>query len=303
MASGVEVFLTECRNARDADSGDAHGGDFKSANVLVSLSADLTDRAVLRCLPHALTFGRTSTAVYDGAEWPERLRERLKLVEIDFGTATVYVGSGVDVVAETVQLVIDTLRDVFGAKLAVLVVVSAATDRVSDVLGASGFVRGVHVTNAETAQLVFLTLAMFGAPRTLNGIDVADLLPVLGPVDAPTMVAWALWLRDGEGKLVSASDADERTIKQARQIVTVPLIRGWTWAELNRFRRGLCSVADPEAETTVFAALDAIQPGLMPDQVTLVPILCRAQIVVDGAAMSPTSSSDSLPLTPTTQGE
>src|SRR5580765_1109592 len=128
MQSGVEMFLTESHNARFADGGDPHDCEFQSVNVLISCTADAGDRAVLRGLPDALTFGRTSSAVFAGAEWPGRLRARLKSVETHFASAVIYAGSDAAVVVETVEAAVAALRHVFGAKLAVLVVVCATPD-------------------------------------------------------------------------------------------------------------------------------------------------------------------------------
>ncbi|MEP7298347.1 MAG: hypothetical protein ABI702_19355 [Burkholderiales bacterium] len=128
----------------------------------------------------------------------------------------VYAGSGDDSDAETVQAATDAIRQCFGANLAALLVVAdTSSHQFNQVQGVTGFVTGASKTSAETAQSMFLCLAMLSAPITLNGIDLVDLLPALGTASAPAVLADALWLRDGEGRLVFASVADAATVRGA----------------------------------------------------------------------------------------
>jgi hypothetical protein len=189
--------------------------------------------------------------------------------------AVIYGGSDGDSDAETVQAGVDELRSCFGAALAATVIVSAEPYQFASVNGVNGFICGASGTSAETARSVFLCLAMLSAPKALNGIDLVDLLPVLGTASTPTMLADALWLRDGEGRLVFASAADASTVRCAARIVAVPLIEGpWGWAELRRFSQAVTAEAVEATSEIVFAAEGPLAPGLYSAQVSMVPILC-----------------------------
>ena len=205
MLDGVEFYVTECENAMSPESTPFHESaePFRACTVLVSFAKSYADRAALRPLLTALAFGQTSSAVCDGVEWlqslPKRLLERLKAADHGLVVAVMYAGSDGDSDAVSVQAAADALRQCFGASLAALLVTTGdSAHQLSWVTGVSGFVVGVSGTNAETALSVFLCLAMLSAPKTLNGIDLVDLLPVLGTASAPTVLANALWLRQGE---------------------------------------------------------------------------------------------------------
>lgn len=284
MVDGVEFYVTECENV-DVPSLTPFGDPFdpfRACTVLVSFAASEAERAALLPLRHALAFGQTSSAVCDGAEWlqklSKRLSERLKAADHGLVTAVIYAGSGGDSDAETVQAAADALRQCFGASLAVLLVVTGdSAHQLSRVTGVSGFVVGASGTNAETARSVFLCLAMFMAPKTLNGIDLFFLEPVFGTATEPTVLVNAIWLRDGEGRLVFASAADAQAVHCAGQVVAFPLIDGpWSWSELRRFCEAVRGEAVEPATKIYFAADGAIAPGLFPSGISIVPILCAA---------------------------
>ena len=284
MPYGVEFYVTECENLAAPDS--TPFGDplepFRACTVLVSFARSDAERAALLPLRHALAFGQTSSEVCDGADalqkLPKRLLERLKAADHGLVTAVIYAGAGGDSDAESVQAAADALRQCFGANLAALLVVAASSHRFVSVQGISGFVVGASGTDAETARSVFLCLAMLSAPKTLNGIDFEDLLPVLGSALAPTVLTNAVWLRNGEGRLVFASDAGASTVRCAARFVAVPLIEGpWGLAELRRFSKAIAAEATEATSGVVFAADGPIAPGLAPAQISMVPILCATQ--------------------------
>ena len=281
MLDGVEFYVTECENVPAPDStpfGDPREA-FRACTVLVSLAKNDGERAAFRPLRHALAFGQTSSEVCNGAEWLQKLMNRLvarlEAPKHHLVTVVVYAGSDGDSDAETVQAAVDALRQCFGTCLAALLVVTARSHQFVSVQGISGFVVGANNTNAETARSLFLCLAMLSAPKTLNGIDLVDLLPVLGTASAPTLLAHALWLRQGEGRLVFASAADASTVRCAARLVAVPLIDGmWGWAELRRFSQAIEGEAIEAISEIVFAAEGPLAPGLCSSQVSMVPVLC-----------------------------
>ena len=192
-------------------------------------------------------------------------------------TAAIVSGSDSECDTESIQAVADVLRQCFRTSLAATLVVSTDTSshqfaRVQEI---SGFVVGASGTNVETARSVFLCLAMLMAPKTLNGIDLTDLLPVLGTEVEPTVLVDALWLRDGEGRIHFASSADAHAVESAACIVAVPLIDGpWTWSELRRLGEAVRGQS-VEADRKVFFAADgAIRAGLFLSRLSMVPILC-----------------------------
>ena len=282
MLNGVEFYVTECENVMPAET--APFGDpakpFRACTVLVSFASGDAERAALLPLRHALAFGQTSSEVCDGAEWlqklPKRLSERLKSADHDMVLAVVYGGSGGDSDSETIQAAADALRECFGASLAALLVVSVTgSHQFRRVRGISGFVVGANGTNAETARAVFLCLAMFMAPKTLTGIDLFFLEPVFGTADSPTVLADAIWLRDGDGSLVFASAADAQAVRCAAQVVAFPLIDGpWTWSELRRFCAAVRAEAIEDTSPIFFAADGAISPSSLPAGIGMVPIIC-----------------------------
>ena len=273
-ACAVEVYAAECRNRMPSQPGDpdATEDDFRAAAVLVALSASEADRLTLWPLRHGLSFARCT--VIGGAEWPERLAETVADKAPEFVTAVVYVGSDTELVVETVQSAIDALHRQFGSVLAAVVTVAADSERFTMIAGATGFVRGATVTTAETALHMFLVLSTFMAPESLNGIDMVDLLPILGPAEAPTVLAVAMWLRAGDGRLVCTSLQDEQAVATAQRIVAAPLIHAWGWDSVRRFRLALRSVASAASSQVVFATNGALMLGILPPSVGLVPILC-----------------------------
>ena len=287
MLNGVEFYVTECENVMSPET--TPFGDplkpFRACTVLVSFASGDAERAAHLPLRHALAFGQTSSEVCDGAEWLQKLiralSERLKATNHDMVVAAIYAGSGGDSDAETVQSVADVLRQRFGASLAALLVVaadsSASSHQFNRVKGVSGFVVGVSGTDAETARSLFLCLAMLSAPKTLTGIDLFFLEPVFGTADSPTVLVDAVWLRDGEGRLVFASAADGQAVRCAAHIVAFPLIDGpWGWAELRRNCEAIRAAADGAGSPVFFAADGAIAPNLLSSQISIVPILCAA---------------------------
>lgn len=273
-ALDIEVYVSQCRNVAPPISGDLDSPTdaFTAATILVSLSASATDRLALWPLRHALSFAQCS--VICCAEWQKRLAEHVATVEPQFATAVVFVGSNVDLLAETVQSAIDVLSELFGPTLAAVVVVSETTERFAMLRGVTGFVRGVDVTNGETARQVFLLLSSFIAPETLGGIDLIDLLPALGTALAPSVMAQALWLREGGGSLVYPTGADKHAVANARSVVAVPFLGGSDWSELQRFSGAVRQDATACRSPIVFATNDALVPGLLPFSISWVPILC-----------------------------
>jgi hypothetical protein len=159
------VFIAECHHVQSLTGGDSE--HFRAMSLLVSLFGTEADRAALWPLRHALAFARC--AVVGGAEWPDRLAEHVAALRPTFATATVFVGSSTNIVAETVQSAIDTLYRQFSSAL-VVVVVSGTAESLLSLDGVHGFVHGVRSTAGDTAGQVFLALASLHACETLNGI-------------------------------------------------------------------------------------------------------------------------------------
>ena len=220
LNDGVEIYLAEFHNA---DSTDAPDTRFRALVVLLSFSADTADRAALVPLLHALAFAKCSSAVCSSEEWPDRLAERISHAPPDCVVAAIYCGSTPVVAAATVQSAVQAMRRVFGSSLGTLLLVSDADRRWSSLEGVSGFVCGGESTHGETARQVFLILSSFGAPKTLNGIDLVDLLPVLGTADAPSVACEALWLRDCGGRIVHLSEFGKRTVASADCVQSFPI--------------------------------------------------------------------------------
>jgi len=283
MSDGVEFFVTECETvpAPDATPFAAKSEVFRECTVMVSFAKSDAERAALRPLRHALAFGRTSPEVCDGPEWfqklPKRLSACLEAAGHGLVAAVVYAGSDDDSDAEIVQAAVDALHASFGASLAALVVVSGASHRFASVRGTSGFVRGARGTSAETARSMFLCLAMLTAPKTQTGIDVVDLLPVLGTASTPTVLADTFWMREGEGHLIPVSDIDANAVRGAKHLVAIPFVDGpWGRQELSRFSQAAMAIASGSGGAVIFAGDGAIAPSLVPTCVAATVILCLA---------------------------
>ena len=285
MLDGVEFYVSECETILSpaATPFSKPAEPILSCTVLVSFARSCADRAALRPLLTALSFGQTITGVCSGSEWtkklPNRLSERLKSASHDFVTAVIFSGSDGDSGAETVQAAADVLRQHFGTSLTALLAVShkLSSHQFARVQGVSGFVVGASGTNSETARSVFLCLAMLSAPRTLNGIDLVDLQPVLGTAMEPTVVADAMWLRDGEGRLVFATAADAQAVRCAAKVAAFPLVDGpSSWTELHRVCKAVRGEANDSASMIYFAADKAIAPNLLTSRLSVVHILCAA---------------------------
>lgn len=280
MLDGVEFYVTECEHVSYPTPAGKPTAPFRACTVLVSFASGDAERAALLPLRHALAFGQTSSEVCDGAEWlqklPKRLLEHLKSAGHEMVVAVVYAGSGSDSDAESVQAAVDALRQCFGASLATLLVVGATSSHRFDLVnGVSGFVVGANSTTVETVRSVFICLAMLSAPKTLNGIDLFFLEPVFGTGESPTVLVDAIWLRDGEGRLVLASVPDAHAVRCASHVVAVPLVDGpWSWSELRRFCEAVRGEAAETACKIYFAAQEPLAPSLLTSRVSMVPILC-----------------------------
>lgn len=273
LAEGPDVYIAECHHVQPAGD-DCEAEHFRAMAVLVSVSADSADRMGLWPLRNVVAFARCTAIV--GSEWSERLAERIATLQPVFATAVVFVGSDASEVAETVQKVIDTLHQLLGSTLALVVVASSSTEHFASLDGVSGFVRGVEVTNGETARQVFLALSTLIAPEALGGIDMIDLLPALGTAGFPSLIAEALWFREGGGSLVYHIGADKHAVANARRVVAVPFIRGLDWSELRRFHGAVRQDATACRSPIVFATDNALMPGLLPSNVGWVPIFCSS---------------------------
>lgn len=276
MSSGIEVYIAECHNAFEGTcvGTDPRQFDFRGATVLVSFSLDAADRLSLWSLRHALSFAQCSSAVFGDADWPERLQERLKLVEAEFVNVVVFVGSQNDVVAETVQAAVDTLHGSFGSKLRLLVMVAAATNKLTTLTDVSGFVRGAQATNGETAQHVFVALAMLMAPKTLNCMDLEDLSPVFGSADSPAILCEAVWLRSGDGPPVFLSSEDERAVRGAKYLVMTLLAARLRLSEVRHVCNSVHEVASLASDFAYFAPVNALQSGLQQERVGWALLFC-----------------------------
>lgn len=276
MSLGIEVYVAECHNAFAGIcvGMDPRQFDYRAATVLVSFSTDAADRKALWSLRHALSFSQCSSVVFGDADWPERLQERLKLVDAEFVNAVVFVGSQNDVVAETVQAAVDTLRGSFGSKLRLLVAASEATDKLTTLSGVSGFVRGAQATNGETAQHVFVALAMLMAPKTLNCMDTEDLMPVFGSADSPAVLCEAVWLRSGEGPPIFLSGADERAVRGADYLVMTVFAAGLRLSEVRHVCNSAREVATSASSFVYFAPVNALQSGIHSERVGWALFLC-----------------------------
>lgn len=282
MVDGVEFYVTECENVMppEATPFDSPKESFRACTVLVSFARSDAERAALQPLRHALTFGQTSSEVCGGSDWlqklPKRLLARLEAPKHDLVTIVVCAGSDGDLDAETVQAAADSLRQCFGDSLAALLVVAdISSHRFDSVQRVSGFVVGASGTNAETARSVFLCLSMLLAPKTFTGMDLVDLLPIFDGARKPTVLATALWLRDGDGRLVFASDSDIQAVRCAPHVVAFPFFAGPSgWTELHRVCKAIRDEVDESARMIYFAGDGAISPGTLSSRVCIVPILC-----------------------------
>jgi len=278
MPSGVEFFVVECENATPIGDDTQPEPAFRACTVLVSFATDAAERAQFRPLLTALSFGHASSDVCSGEDrlqkLPERLLACLESAGHDLVTVAVYVGSSAAVAAETVQPAVDALRRCFGMSLTALVVVATTTHQFASLRGVDGFVCGVHATSAETARDVFLLLSTLTAPRHLTGIDVLDLLPVLGSAQAPSRIAQGFWFREGDGRLVFATQADRHRVQGAARVLAVSLVHSLQWSEMHRLHRAVRAEAVTASACILFAPCDALRPGLLPISVGMVPVLC-----------------------------
>ena len=271
LVGGVDVYFSESHNVLTGGV-DEDSTSFRGISLLVSFSDYESDRRALWTLRHALAFGRTTH--WSGADWPDRLYERVAAGQPQFATAVVFVGSGESLVSETVQSAITSIRMQLPSCLAAVLVVSDRCDRLQELTGATGFVRGVRVTTGDTARQVFLALSVFLAPEALNGIDILDLSPAMGTAVAPSVLAQALWFREGDDSLAYPTGADKHAVATARSVLAVPFIRGWGWSELRRFHGAVRQDATKCRSPIVFATNNALLPGVLPSNVGWVPILC-----------------------------
>ena len=277
MSSGVEVYIAKCHNLFTGiyvGEIDRSALDEIAVTVLVSFSTAASDRMALWPLRNALSFARCSSTVLDGTDWLERLQKLVASADASSGTATVFVGSGASLVAETVQSAIDVLNQVLEAVL----VVSERDRRWNGLRGVAGFVRGARATTGETARQAFLALSVLMAPKTLTGIDWIDLLAVLGSAETPSVLAEAIWCRNGTGRLIAMAPEDELAVLAGDRVVAIPFIDGLTLSELIRLHRVWTAEGDAR-RPIVFAALNPLQPGLLPSGAGLVLMLCHASTV------------------------
>jgi hypothetical protein len=287
IPDGVEFYICECHNVLEhaaADRGDA-AVSFRAATVLVGFLPNSAERAAFAPLRSALSFGRVTSDVCDGSDWLQKLSKRLlaslEPASLDSVTVTLCVGSSVSVdplVSETVQTIVDLLSGTFGEKLALTMLVSTTEHHFASLRGIDGFVTGVKGRNAETARSMFLCLAMFLAPNTLNGLDLIDLKEGLGTIDRPAVLADAIWMRSGEGRILFATPEDQAIARTADFAVAVPLANcEWGWTELRRLRLAV-DATTPEARGRVtLAANGALAPTVFSASVWIVPLLCRSR--------------------------
>jgi hypothetical protein len=276
LSGGAEVFWSACtlRQAAQPDrSPDAHE-DTRSLTVLVCLSPDAADRAVTDTLHCALSFAECESAVYAGTDWPQQLGKRLSALRPDSVAAAVYVSAKTLQVAEAVQAAVDALRQTFGSALSALVVISDAGEQLVDVRGISGFIQGVQVTDGDTARALFLVLAMLMAPRTLNCYDVNDLLPMLGPAQAATVLAQGIWFREGHGRLEYASGADRLAVTAADRVLAIPFLSLPRLREIGQFHAAVRADALASSQQEVFAPESPLQPLPSPTKAGWVLIMC-----------------------------
>lgn len=277
LQGGIELYLAECHHVFDDSRALPSSGtrEFRGMTVLVSFSSHAADRAALRPLLHALTFARCCTAVFGAGDWPQRLIERLSATRPDFVAATIHVSNKSRVVAETLQLAVDALRRCFANALAVVVVVSAPDRRLLAVEGASGFVRGPRDTTGATARSTFLMLSALMAPRTLNGIDVADLLPVLGTCTEPAVLTEALWIPRGLPSLVHLCPEGAKELRAAGMLLSVLFIPCLSWSLLRAVRTELSRVVSSDADLRLFAPEGALAVGFTAADSGWIPTLSR----------------------------
>ena len=279
MADGVEFYAAACENVFLPTP---HGGSiarFRACTMLISFAAGAGERAVFRSLLTALSFGQTTSGECAGSEWLAKLSERLLASlnppQLDLVTVVLFVGSEAAPVSETLQAAVDRLHSHFGEKLAAIVLVSTGMHQFTRVRGLTGFVTAANGDFAWAARTLFMSLAMFTAPRTLNGLDLYFLLPLLGTVSEPSVLIEALWFRDGSGRLEVASQAGEQVLRQSNGIAAIALPTSkWGLNELGRFINAVREIAVEPATTLIFAADDAVAEGLLSTSVFTVLILC-----------------------------
>lgn len=273
IPDGVEICWAKCKHRLPATAGlkSKNDRDFTGLTVMVTLAPSTNDRVVIRSLEHALTFATCRAIDLQGEGWSARFRRRFAGMKVDCVTAAVYVGAEVEVSVAAIHAAVDTLHETFGAALTVLVVVTASAGRLAAVPGVTGFISGAEATDSETARSAFLTLAMLMAPRTLNCIDVEGLSMVLGPT--PTVMVQALWMHKAGG-LVYLSEADELAVVQADRVLAVPFIPRMKLKEIRALHNQLHATAASAHEYVIFAAVDPLQPGVVPRSAGVVVLLC-----------------------------
>ena len=120
--------------------------------------------------------------------------------------------------------------------------------------------RGAEATSGGTARQTFLAMAALMAPQTLNGIDIVDLLPLLGAADRPTVVAEAVWLG---GRLIYTSEASQRLMKASHRVLAVALALDLDWKGLRDIHAALTNDLLKRASVVVWAPVNAVEPGVL----------------------------------------
>ena len=283
MLDGAKFYMTECENVSTPMPDGEPLPPLRLLTALVCFARSNAERAAFRPLLTALSFGQTTSGVCAGSEWLAKLSERLvaraKPAGLDCVTVVLHIGSEADLVAETLQATVHRLNDCFGGKLDAIVAVRspvhASSHQFADVRKLTGFVTGASGDATWGARSLFMRLAMFTAPRSLNGLDLHFPLTLLGTASEPSIMVEALWFRDGSRRLAVTSHAGEDVLRQSSGIAVIPVPTSeWVWDELGRLFKAVGAAAVESATNLVFAAHAAVTLGLLSTGVFMVLMLC-----------------------------
>ncbi len=139
--------------------------------------------------------------------------------------------------AAHVQAMVDAVRD-GPDTVTTVVVVASEPHRWSGLHGVDGVFRAVAGQEARTGAQVFAALASMGAPMLYDCLDLSEVLPVLGSVDAPSHVCTGQWMRRQQA-LVMSSARDEDVLRSARALVSFVFPQRDSIATCERIRNAI----------------------------------------------------------------
>jgi hypothetical protein len=275
---GVELIVSECHNVGQpaVDGVQDPLNAFRAATVLVNLSADPYARVVLRQVQHALRFCRTTAHVVGDGRYAEVLHSCFREHGIDFGAAVVFIDSSTGYSISEVQPMLDSLRDGAGTEAFRVVVVCEEPRRWRALRGVSGYVRGAGVTDANTAALVFVMMAVEMAPVTLSCLDFEDIGFQQDTPEEALVLVQAVWLR-GSHQLVWADEVDLQIVRESSSVAAVPLIGEGSLAEVKQIADAVRACIGADASFFYDAPLEFDPASYLHGRIATVPMLCKQE--------------------------